>query len=381
MSFWGEGQELSTGVRACRNPGPLPQTEGFMEQSPSPGKSPTDAGQFRLRLIAISASFLVGAALMALKFYVYWLTSSAAILSDALESIINVVASAFALGSIILAAKSPDPTHPYGHGKIEFFSAGFEGSLIILAAAGIFWQAWPQLLHPHGLPHLEVGLLIILGVSLVNFLLGFGLILAGKRTRSITLIADGKHVLTDVYTSVGVLLGLVLLFFTGWFWVDGAVACLVGLNILVIGVQLVRQAFAGLMDTSDPQLLEEISTILKEHRKSIWIDIHRLRARRSGSRILLDFHLILPRDLTLSEGHREVKELEEIFKAHYGELADIMIHLDPCLEPECPVCGYDPCVHRLEETRQQRLWRREVLTDEAPATPHLFEGENKPKSD
>jgi cation diffusion facilitator family transporter len=344
-------------------------------------KSLTDAAQLRLRLIAISTSFLVGAALMALKFYVYYLTSSAAILSDALESIINVVASAFALGSILLAAKSPDPTHPYGHGKIEFFSAGFEGSLIILAAAGIFWQGWPQLLHPHGLPNLQVGLLIILGVSLVNFLLGFGLILTGKRTRSITLIADGKHVLTDVYTSVGVLLGLVLLFFTGWYWVDGAVAFLVGFNILVIGVQLVRQAFAGLMDTSDPQLLEEISTILKEHRKSIWIDIHRLRARRSGSRILLDFHLILPRDLTLLDGHREVKELEEIFESHYGGQADIMIHLDPCLEPECPICGYEPCIHRLEETRQQRLWRREVLTDEAPATPRLFEREDKPKSD
>ncbi len=345
------------------------------------GKFRADTDQLRLRLIAILASFLVGAALMALKFFVYWLTSSAAILSDALESIINVVASAFALGSILLAAKSPDPTHPYGHGKVEFLSAGFEGSLIILAAAGIFWQAWPQLLHPHGLPHLEAGLLIILGVSLVNFLLGLGLILAGRRTRSITLIADGKHVLTDVYTSVGVLLGLVLVFFTRWYWVDGAVALLVGCNILVIGVQLVRQAFAGLMDTSDPQLLEEISTILKEHRKTIWIDIHRLRARRSGSRILLDFHLILPRDLTLLEGHREVREMEEIFKAHYGELAEVMIHVDPCMEPECPICGYDPCMHRLEETRQQRLWHREVITEEAPATPRRTKREDKPKSD
>ncbi len=341
---------------------------------------PVEADQFRIRLIAISTSFLVGAGLMALKFYVYFLTSSAAILSDALESIINVVASAFAMGSIWLAAKSPDPTHPYGHGKIEFFSAGFEGGLIILAGAGIFWQAWPQLLHPHGLPNLEAGLLIILGVSVVNFLLGAGLVIAGRRTRSLTLVADGKHILTDVYTSVGVLAGLVLVFFSGWLWLDGAVAFLVGFNILVIGVQLVRQAFAGLMDTSEPELLEEISKILKDHRKSIWIDIHRLRARRSGSRILLDFHLILPRDLTLKEGHREVKELEGIFKARYGELADVLIHVDPCMEPECPICGHDPCMHRQADSRQQRLWQPEVLTEEAPTAPRAAEPTSKSES-
>jgi cation diffusion facilitator family transporter len=335
------------------------------------------ASQLRLRLIAISASFLVGLTLMALKFYVYWLTSSAAILSDALESIINVVASAFALGSILLAAKSPDATHPYGHGKIEYFSAGFEGALIILAAAGICYQAWPQLLHPHGLPHLGLGLLMILGISLANLLLGLGLVQTGRRTQSLALVADGKHVLTDVYTSLGVLLGLALVFFTGWYWVDGAVAFLVAGNILIIGVQLVRQAFAGLMDTSDPQLLEEIAAILKEHRKDTWIDIHRLRARRAGNRILLDFHLILPRALTLEEAHREVKELEGIFKRHFGELADVLIHLDPCTEPECPVCGVDPCLHRLEELRQQRLWHRQALCAEAEGAQGPAPGEKK----
>ncbi|RJR36454.1 MAG: cation transporter [Deltaproteobacteria bacterium] len=322
----------------------------------------TATSQQKTRLIAISLSFIVGLGLMALKFYAYWLTNSSAILSDALESIINVVASAFALGSIIFAAKSPDPSHPYGHGKIEFFSAGFEGALIILAAGGIFYQAWPQLLHPHGLPHLTGGIFILVGVNAVNLALGLGLVAVGKRTRSLALIADGKHILTDVYTTLGVLLGLELVLLTGWHWMDGAVALLVGLNILVTGAKLVRQAFAGLMDASDPLLLQEISGILQKHRKSIWIDVHQLRARRSGDVIHLDFHLILPKDLPLEEGHREVKDLEKIFKAHFGPAADILIHLDPCEEPTCPVCGFDPCRHRQAETRQLSLWQTEVIT-------------------
>ena len=317
---------------------------------------------FKKRVLAISLSVVLSSGLMVLKFYAYWLTGSAAILSDALESIINVVASTFALGSVIFAARSPDPSHPYGHGKIEFFSAGFEGALIILAACGIFYQAWPQLLHPHGLPHLGGGILILAGVNAVNLLLGAGLVMVGKRTQSLVLVADGKHILTDVFTTLGVLLGLGLVLWTGWYWMDGAVAFLVGLNIIVTGSKLVRQAFAGLMDTSDPRLLEEISAILQKHRKAIWIDVHQLRARRSGDIIHLDFHLILPKELTLEEGHREVKELEGIFKAHFGKAADILIHVDPCDGPICPICGFEPCQHRQADTRQQSLWQTEVVT-------------------
>lgn len=319
---------------------------------------------FRNRMIAISLSFLVGTGLMCLKFYVYWLTSSSAILSDALESIINVVASAFALGSIVLAAKPPDPTHPYGHGKIEFFSAGFEGALIIFAALGIVREAFPQILHPHELPNLQSGLLILLGTSVVNLLLGIGLVQVGNRTRSVVLVADGRHVLTDVYTSVGVLLGLLIVHYTGWNWADGAIACLVGINILFIGSKLIREAFAGLMDASDPQLLEEISRVVSRHRKPTWIDIHRLRAWRSGNRIYVDFHLILPRDLTLEQAHLEVDALQDMLRTHIAGMADALIHAEPCVDPECPICGHDPCGLRREPTRHQSLWFREALTDQ-----------------
>ncbi|GKT07824.1 cation diffusion facilitator family transporter [Desulforhabdus sp. TSK] len=317
---------------------------------------------FRHRLIAITFSLVVGALLMASKFYVYWLTHSSAILSDALESIINVVASAFAMGSILLASKPPDMTHPYGHGKIEFFSAGFEGALIVFAAIGIARTAWPQILHPHPLPNLESGLWILLATSAVNFILGAGLVRIGKRTHSLTLVADGKHVMTDVYTSAGVLLGLVLVNQTGWYWMDGAIACLVALNILVMGGKLINESFSGLMDRSDPGLLEDISKLLAQHRRDVWIDIHHLRAWRSGDRIHLDFHLILPRDLSLDKVHQEVEELQALLSDHFNGRAETLIHAEPCNMPQCPICGLDPCELRVKPTSHQALWHREVVT-------------------
>jgi cation diffusion facilitator family transporter len=316
--------------------------------------------------MAISASLVIGLGLMAVKFIAYGLTDSAAILSDALESIINVVAAGFALMSVIIAAKSPDPSHPYGHGKIEYFSAGFEGALIILAALGIFYAAWPRLFHPQAIPRLEKGMFLILAAALVNLVLGLSLIMVGKRTRSVTLIADGKHVLTDVYTTGGVALGLVAVIFTGWNWLDGAVAFLVALNILVTGSMLVHQSSAALMDTSDPDLLDEICQVIADHRRDLWIDVHRLRARRAGTAVLIDFHLILPRDLSLEESHLEVKILEKILNEHYHGQADILIHADPCTEPECPICAHAICEQRTQEIKMQRLWRRETLTGDGP---------------
>lgn len=319
----------------------------------------------RRRLLAISFSLAVGAALMGMKFYVYWLTASSAILSDALESIINVVASGFAFGSIVLAAKPPDPTHPYGHGKIEYFSAGFEGALIVLAAVGIFIKGVPQILHPRDLPNLDSGLMLLLLASLINLALAVGLIRVGKQTRSLVLVADGKHILSDVYTSGGVLLGLVLVRLTGYLWLDGALACIMAVNILVIGGKLIRQSFAGLMDASDPELLQEICNIINSNRRDTWIDIHRLRAWRSGDRAFVDFHLILPRELSLEQAHNEVSKLEGILKAHFGNRLDALIHAEPCVEPECPICSLDPCNLRTEPVRAQRLWHREAVTGES----------------
>jgi cation diffusion facilitator family transporter len=314
------------------------------------------------RIIAISASLAIGAGLMAVKFIAFYLTGSAAILSDALESIINVVAAAFALWSIIFAARSPDPTHPYGHGKMEYFSAGFEGALIILAALGIFYEAWPRLFHPQAIPRLSSGILLVLAAAVVNLVLGLSLVMVGKRTRSIVLVADGKHVLTDVFTTIGVVLGLIGVMFTGWNWLDGAVAYLVGFNILFTGARLVHQSSAALLDTSDPELLKDICEVIAKNRRDIWIDVHQLRARRSGDHVFMDFHLILPRDLSLEAGHEEVKKLEKILSDHFDGQADILIHADPCADPECPICGHEPCDERRAGHKLQRLWTSDNLT-------------------
>ncbi|MFC1896704.1 cation diffusion facilitator family transporter [Thermodesulfobacteriota bacterium] len=318
--------------------------------------------QFKARLAIISLSLFIGAALMGVKFYAYALTGSSAILSDALESIINVVASAFALGSVLLAAKPPDETHPYGHGKIEYFSAGFEGALITLAAVGIFHQGWSHISRPTSLPHLEEGILLLVGAGLVNLILGASLIRIGQRTESLTLVADGKHVLTDVYTSAGVLLGLYLVELTGLLWLDGAVACGVGVQILFSGMSLVRKSFAGLMDESDPELLQEIARILNTHRKETWIDIHQLRAWRAGRNINIDFHLILPRQQSLGQVHDEVKNLERILGHRFGEGTNVLIHTDPCEDPDCPACTRYRCGLRKDSPRYQVIWNKDNLT-------------------
>ncbi len=310
----------------------------------------------RAAVIAASASLAVGGMLLAVKFLAYAQTGSAAILSDALESIVNVVAASFALLSVVYAAAPPDSRHPYGHGAIEFFAAGFEGGLIIVAGCGIIWESVGKIFSPVPLANLDQGLVLLAGAGVVNLLLGLGLVRAGRRQHSLTLVADGKHVLTDVVTSVGVLAGLLLVRLTGLGWLDPAVACLVAANILFTGYTLMRQAFAGLMREADPRLLDEICQTLSTRRKPAWIGIHRLRAWRSGNRTHIDFHLILPRDLSLEAAHAESNEVEDILYAKYGSQSDVLIHADPCREIECPECGADPCRSRARDAVRACLW-------------------------
>lgn len=338
----------------------------------------TEKQQVRTRITAVTLALVVGALLMASKFYIYRITQSTAILSDALESIINVVASTFALGSILLAAIPPDKNHPYGHGKIEYFSAGFEGALIMLAAVGIFKTGWPRILEPMPMPNLREGLWLLLGASLVNLILGLGLIQTGRKTRSLILVADGKHVLTDVYTSIGVILGLFMVNLTGWFWMDGVVACLVGVNILYTGGMLLHQSFAGLMNASEPRLLQEICRILDENRKEAWIDVHQLRAWASGNLIHIDFHLILPRSFSLEDAHLEGKELENILSFHFKGNASVLIHMDPCMEANCPICARYLCGERTLPLKERIPWTMESTTMKGWAETAVHPPSNNP---
>ncbi len=333
----------------------------------------TERRQQRIRIAAGVVSLLVGAGLMAVKFYVYRLTGSSAVLSDALESIINVVASSFAIVSILLAAVPPDEDHPYGHGKIEFFSAGFEGALIVLAALGIFRVGIGHLVAPQPLPQLDFGLLLMAAASAVNGLLGLGLVRVGRRTRSITLEAGGRHVLTDVYTSAGVVAGLVLVRLTEWYWMDGLVACLVGIHILFAGAQLLRTSYKGLMDAADPKVLEKITEVVLAHRQPSWIDIHKLRAWNAGTRVHVDLHLILPRDMPLEEAHHEADALEQAILAEVPGAESVLVHMDPCGKEDCPICGRTPCAHRERPFRQTSSWNTTTLTARVAASSQMAE--------
>ena len=327
-----------------------------------PNRANHTANHLNRRMTAICLSLLISIVLMAAKFYTYHITQSSAVLSDALESIINVVAAAFAVGSIWMAARPPDSDHPYGHGKIEYFSAGFEGALIIFAAIGIFKTGISHLLMPAPLANLQAGLSILVAAAVVNLLLGAALIRIGNRLQSLTLVADGKHVLTDVYTSAGVVAGLILVHWTGWLWLDGAIACMVGVNILLTGMRLVRQSFSALMDASDPRLLDEITRLLDDHRKSEWIDIHQLRAWRSGNFVHIDLHLVLPRNYLLDDAHAQAKAVEQLLIDHFEGNAGVLVHMDPCEPEECPVCRQPACDQRHAAADDPVSWDRDRLT-------------------
>lgn len=334
--------------------------ERSLQFDPLANKAQNAAHQ-KLRLRMIMLSLMVSIVLMGAKFLTYYLTQSSAVLSDALESIINVAAGAFATLSVWMSAKPPDPDHPYGHGKIEYFSAGFEGALIMIAATGIFYTGVQHLRHPRILPNLGEGLVILCLATVLNLILGIALIKTGRRTDSITLTADGKHILSDVYTSGGVLIGLVLVMLTGQLWLDGAVACMVGINILITGGNLLRQSIARLMDASDPLLLDRIAEVLERQRRPGWIDIHQLRAWRAGYLIHVDLHLVLPKDMSMENGHREAKALENLLISHFRGNASILVHMDPCEVNQCPICRENECRWRSQSFDAGPVWTREHL--------------------
>jgi cation diffusion facilitator family transporter len=301
---------------------------------------------YKTHLLAMILALVVGSLLMAVKFVAYFITGSAAVLSDALESIINVVASGFVLYSIYLSHQPPDKSHPYGHGKIEYFAVGFEGALIILAAGAILYKAIPSFFLAKVLSRLDFGILLVLGTSVVNLLLGLFLVRTGRRTMSAPVEADGKHLLTDVFTSVGVVIGLVLVKVTGWGWWDPVTAITVAVNIVITGWHLVKKSFGRLMDEADPELLGRIVEILNEHRHPDWIDIHQLRTRYYGDKVHVDFHLVVPRSLGLLEAHFEAKEIEEKILKSLREVAEVIVHVDPCEDPFCEWCLRDKCQDR-----------------------------------
>jgi len=285
---------------------------------------------------------------IALKTYAYLLTDSVGLLSDALESIINLVAAIIMLFVLHIAAQPPDEKHPYGHEKIEYFSSGAEGVMILLAAISIGMTAWERLLSPQPLQQLDLGIGISIIASVINFVVAKILIRAGKKYRSLPLESDGKHLMTDVWTTVGILLaiGAIMLanaipasvnfaqkFGFEWEILDPIIAIFVALNIVLAGLQLIRRTIAGLMDVALPiEEQAQIITVLEEFSASQGITYHAFRTRCSGTQRFVSAHILVPGNWTVQRGHDLVEEIEQKLNAIFEHI-DIDTHLEPIEDP------------------------------------------------
>ncbi|MES2276872.1 MAG: cation diffusion facilitator family transporter [Bacteroidota bacterium] len=310
----------------------------------------------------ILIALIVSVVLMGAKFAAYFITSSNFVLTDAAESIVNVIASAFAFYSIYLTSQPRDINHPYGHGKVEFFSVFIEGTLIGMAGIGILIKSTYSIFYPNQIHQLLTGAIIIGITGAINGGLGYFMISKGKSLRSITLEADGKHLLADMVTSSGLVVGLTLIHFTKLLWLDSALSIAVGLYIVFSGYKLVRKSVGGLMDEADFDVVSNVITILNDKRKPEWIDIHNLRAQKYGPELHIDCHLTLPNYFDLNRVHEEVKLVDDLVNKEAHIKTEFFIHTDPCLPYCCHYCSMPNCPIRSEAKRIDIPWTMVNLT-------------------
>ena len=285
-------------------------------------------GPVRLLWLSVAAAV----ATISLKTVAWQLTGSVGLLSDALESVVNLVAALVAMTMLQWATLPPDEQHRFGHEKAEYFSAGLEGGLILLAAASIAWAAIHRLIHPVGLDEVGVGAGLSGAATLVNLAVGAVLVAAGRRYRSITVEADGRHLLTDVWTSVGVIAGVLVVAATGWRWLDPTVALLVASNIVITGVSLVRRSGAGLMDHALPAAQQEtLERVLASYRRGP-VSFHAVRTRQAGRRSFVSLHVLVPGAWSVRDGHALADRLErDVQEALPG--AAVATHIEPIEDP------------------------------------------------
>jgi cation diffusion facilitator family transporter len=302
--------------------------------------SPEAAGARRR---AMGASLAVAVLMLGGKLAAYVLTGSTAILSDALESVIHLAATGIAAVSLWYASQPPDAQHPYGHGKIAYFSSGFEGALILLAGGGIVWAGVAALLAGPELERLGLGLLITAALGAVNLALGLYLIRTGRRTNAVVLVANGHHVLTDMWTSLGVLAGIALVWATGLEWLDPAVAILLGLNITWTAFGLMRTAYRGLMERVEPGETARVRDVLEAAQREGRIEgFHHLRHRRVNDQVWIEVHLLLPDALPLDEAHHRATAVEAALNGLFPrDVVQVTSHLEPASHEHPDSLGHD----------------------------------------
>ncbi len=308
------------------------------------------------RLVLLS--FVLSVAIMAAKFYVYFLSGSTTLLTDALESIINVVAASFAYYSIYLASLPKDLNHPYGHGKVEFFASGLEGVLILLASAYIFLHASQHLYASPALTSLDLGMAVSFVSAAINGLLGYYLVQKGRSSHSPALIADGKHLRLDAYNGILVVVALAITYLTNWFWVDSVASFLFAAFMCWQGIHLIRESVAALMDETNPALFEKVTNWVVSNKKAEWIDLHNLRVQQYGGDLHIDCHLTLPRYWDLSRTHEEIHAFEEMLGKLQETHVEIFVHADPCLDECCNHCTIADCAIRKAAFSKTIEWNK-----------------------
>ncbi|RZM15243.1 MAG: cation transporter [Pedobacter sp.] len=299
---------------------------------------------------------IISVVLLITKVVAYSLTHSVAILTDALESIVNVAAGFIGLYSLYVASKPRDKDHPYGHGKAEFLSAAVEGSLIFVAGLIIMYKAFIQLINPGELERLDLGIWLISVTAVINFLVGYYCVKIGKRNQSLALQASGRHLQTDTISTIGVIAGLIIIYFTQAHWVDAAIAMALGVFIIYTGYTILRESIAGIMDEADEKLLVKMVELLNSNRSKNWVDLHNLRVIKYGSILHIDCHLTVPWYLNVHEAHVEIDRLSELVRMEYGESVELFVHSDGCLPFQCHICNKDSCHVRQQPFEGRVEW-------------------------
>jgi len=299
---------------------------------------------------------VVSAGLVAIKFYAYHLTRSQAVLTDALESIINVFTSGFALYSLYLASLPKDENHPYGHGKVEYLSIGFEGALIFIAGAFILYSATLSMLHPHPVAQPDWGVALLASTAVVNLGVGMLLVRTGKRLKSVALVGDGQHLYIDALTSIVSSGALVLVALTGVVRFDAGAALLLGGFILVNGGLMLRRSVSGLMDETDTAVVAEVIAELQAQRRAPWIDVHNLRVQRYGANLHIDCHMQMPYYFTLDAVHTQLHDVEELIRTRFAVEVEMFVHADPCTFAACSLCLMTDCPVRRHPFQHEVVW-------------------------
>lgn len=299
--------------------------------------------------------------LFILKIIAYYLTHSVAILTDALESTVNVIAGLIGWYSLWVASKPSDKDHPYGHGKAEFLSAAIEGTLIILAGVIIIYESIDNFIHPHSLQQLDWGILLVAITAAINYITGYISIQKGEKNKSLALIASGKHLQSDTYSTIGIIVGLACIYFFNMPWLDSLTAIIFAFIIIFTGYKILRSSIAGIMDEADYDLLALMVKRLNESRKENWIDLHNLRVIKYGGQLHIDCHLTVPWYLNVHEAHREIDELSLLIREELGDSIELFVHSDGCLDFSCAICTKQDCKERQQPFVKKIEWTQENI--------------------